>query len=115
MKRIKRDGHGNSNNPAGNSSRSGAADSNSNAADKKSTPMQAQLSNSEKRVFERLKNVSTESLWGLGIKKAIESGDPDRFLSLIEQLQSQARDNPEVMQKILGSVYSSVMIHNCKV
>lgn len=119
MKRMKKDGHGsNTGNPVNNNRRPGTTGSHSNAANKKSNPMQTQLSVSEKRVFEKLRNVSEESLWGLGIKKAIEANDPGRFRSLIEQLQSQAKDNRDVMRKILGNAYSSVMrlrvvVHSC--
>lgn len=68
-----------------------------------------QLSIPEQTAFEKLKTLTTESIWSLAIKNVTDAFDPYRFRLLICQLKSQADDNPEVMKNILGDAYESVV------
>lgn len=53
-------------------------------------------------IKKRLKGVPTFTLWGAAISEALKVDDDAKFKTLIAQLTSQAKDNPELMVKILG-------------
>jgi hypothetical protein len=57
-----------------------------------------------------LKKVKGDNLWAAIIRVVVKQDDADKFRQLIEQLQSQAKDNPPIMKEILGvKIYKSVM------
>lgn len=68
-----------------------------------------QLSQPENEALEQLKQVKTESIWGIAISNVIKSDEPQRFRYLICELKSQAADCPETMKNILGPAYDSVV------
>lgn len=67
------------------------------------------LTDAERNVFEHLRKVKHESIWNHAIDQVITKGDALRFLRLILQLKSQARDNEEVMKTILEDAYEPLM------
>lgn len=68
-----------------------------------------QLSVQERRVYQKLKEVTNEGAWGQAIKMVISEGDQNKFRLLITQLKSQAKDCADTMKKILGNAYDSVI------
>lgn len=67
------------------------------------------LSSAEARAIEELRQINHDSLWGEAIAQTLNTDSPSEFRVLVAQLQSQNRDNPDVMKKILGPAYDSVM------
>lgn len=49
-----------------------------------------------------LKNVNPLSLLGMAIHKALQNPTEEKMDGLIQELQSQAKDNPLMMREILG-------------
>lgn len=70
-----------------------------------------QLSTKEKFAFSMLKEVNSDSIWGLAIKNVVTKPDLPRLRRLISDLKGQNDDNPAVMQQILGDAYHPVI--NC--
>lgn len=61
-------------------------------------------------IIQLLKTVSPETLWGLAIQKVVFNENSERVMDLVIDLRSQARDNPAVMQEILGDdTYREIM------
>ncbi len=63
----------------------------------------------EKQVFEQLRQLQHNSIWGIAISNVCEVPDVTRFRELIKSLKSQYNDNPEVMTSILGEVTPKVI------
>jgi len=61
------------------------------------------LKPTEEKLLHCLENVSPESIWGMAIHKALKEPTEQKFYDLVEQLQSQERDNPAVMKEILNT------------
>lgn len=67
------------------------------------------LSAAELHAYNMMENVSQETGWGLAIKNVYRDPEPAKIRLLISQLNSQAIDNPEAMQQILGKAYDSII------
>lgn len=60
------------------------------------------LTPQEEKLLNCLTAVNPESIWGLAIHKVLSDVTEEKFRSLIQQLRSQERDNPQVMREILN-------------
>ena len=67
------------------------------------------MSNAEKSAFEMLKQVDHDSLWNIAISNVCKDPSVMKFRRLVCDLKSQGNDNPDVMKKILGPAYESVI------
>lgn len=61
----------------------------------------------ENRLFKALSRNQSESIWGYAIREVCKdvrhNGNLPRFRKLIESLKSQANDNSQLMELIIGS------------
>ena len=60
------------------------------------------LTPQEEKLLNCLTAVNPESIWGLSIHKVLSDFSKEKFRALVQQLQSQERDNPQVMREILN-------------
>ena len=68
------------------------------------------LTPQQEKLFHCLEKVSPESLWGLAIHKVLKEANGEKLDALVDQLQSQNRDNPAIMQEILtGPCYEALV------
>lgn len=56
-----------------------------------------------------LKQVKPDSLWGIAIHKVLKDPEPGKVNELVIQLKDQAKDCPDTMRAILGSVYDEII------
>jgi hypothetical protein len=71
--------------------------------------MTTELTYKEKIARAALEKIEHESLWIMAINKVLTDFSVEGFRLLIHSLNSQASDNPEVMKRILGPAYESVI------
>lgn len=67
------------------------------------------LSAKEQAVFESMRVLKSDTIWGVAVHNVIRGGDACVFRRLISQLKSQAADNPEAMEVILGTKLSQAV------
>lgn len=60
------------------------------------------LNPSEQKFLSCLEAVTDETIWGIGIRKAMENPTAVKIRRLIADLKSQDNDAPEIMLDILG-------------
>lgn len=61
------------------------------------------LSISEKEFFTSIRDVdANSSLWGLAISNVATNPEPIRLRTLIRDLKSQQKDQPQIMRSIIG-------------
>lgn len=64
--------------------------------------MATELTKQEAKIKEMLEQVSENTLWGVAINRVLKDFTTDRFRDLLAQLSSQAKDQPETMEDIVG-------------
>lgn len=62
----------------------------------------------KQEILSHIQRISADTPWGAGLHlfAGKEGKTDDDYLRMLQQLQSQLNDSPEVMQNILGSSYS---------
>lgn len=55
------------------------------------------------KIVELLKAVDPNTIWGHSIHKVVHLENAEKVVDLVIELRSQSRDNPPVMEKILGA------------
>lgn len=52
--------------------------------------------------FELRHTTNFDTIWGVGIKNALDKGNEDKIELLMYQLKSQSQDDPNTMATIIG-------------
>jgi hypothetical protein len=61
------------------------------------------LNRTESALFEGLCKVPDNTIWGRAISNVMATPTVKKFRELVKQLKSQAKDNEQVMESILGT------------